>query len=119
MLLSFGEQATRQPRHLDRCPRLPERRDLAAALCRVQCAEEDNYSRGKFENIHKKEFTTELLKFDLHVTVSMLGMWTDIGQEAESWSESVKVAGKWVAWSNSCWSWGGRGTFIAQSQDLG
>ena len=24
----------------------------------------------------------------------MIGMWTDIGQEAETWSESVKVVGK-------------------------
>ena len=35
-----------------------------------------------------------MLSYDFHVTEPTLGMWTDIDQEAETWSESVKVVGK-------------------------
>ena len=62
----------------------------------VQCAEEASYSRGKYTSSK----TSKVVKFvffklyDIHVTEPMIGMWTDIGQEAETLSESVNVVGK-------------------------
>ena len=99
-LLLFEEQVTHQPRHPDRCLRLRERRGLEVVLCQVQCAEEDSYSRGKLSNIHQIKHVNcfrlyfDISSYDIHVTEPMIGMWTDIDQEAETRSESVKVVGK-------------------------